>query len=1486
MRVVLIGTGRHDADSVLGDVPAVEATLRDLGRVLVEACGLLPENLLVVQDPAAPEDVLLAVARAAELADEVVVVVYVGHGLLSWNGSLYLATAGTSTLHPALADHQAVRYEHLATAVGTSRAPTTVVILDCCFSGRADPPTRRGHLLVSASGEEMALAPAGEPYTAFTGTMIELLREGDPGAPPFLTLDHLYRYQWRAHRESGRPVPRRQAGDLSGALVLGPNAAYRPAQPPAPAGPVAHGADVPCPYRGFHPYLAADEGYFCGRTELTNHLVRRVAQRLWHHHPLVVTGPSGAGKTSLLHAGLLPAVGRGELGVPRSGGWPTVTMTPGKDPAGALAARIGELAGCDPAAVLEHPGRVAGRLRTEPNQPDTRLLIVVDQFEQLFTHSVDEAGRGAFIRLLAALARGDGAEPAAAVVVLGLRAEFYGHCARSPELAGALEDTVLVGPMSRTELRAAITEPAALAGLTVQQELVDLLLGDLGADRVGGYEAGRLPLLSHALQGTWGQQEDGTLTAKGYLSTGGIARAVEVSGEKTVRRFAGSQAALDCVRQVLLSMIRFNEGAPEVAQRVAVAELLGKLPDPRVGREVLDTLARARLVTLDREYAGITHEALLRSWPRLRGWIEDDRDWLHVRQRIVTDATAWKDRGRDVSLLYRGANLAAARATTRAANHEQDLGPVGREFLAEGARHARRGRLLRRASVAAGVALAVLAAGGVAYVKNKDAEAARQHAEAVSQRHTAEVRRDLNISLQLASKSEAEGNQDPASAALLSLAAWRISPTAAARQAMLHSLERPAVADLGAIGDTAEAIAFDPGGRKLVVAGDDFSTHGVAVSRWDTAVGAGTGVHETVTDRAVGCKALSRDGRFLAVALTPQGAFGGSDTVQVWDMTTGSKLLDRPADSAGRITSLALSPDGKMLAEGGPNDSVPVWNVTTGTMIRRLTTGRRGGAATAGLAFSATGVLAVAVKDENVHFLSEGPLPPVYLWNLRAPAGPPVPLGATGGPVTALAFDARGATLATADTGRGGTSTTTGGSPAVRLWNTATGRPTGRHLTAPGGAVNALAFSPDDATLAGGVEDRGMELWATATGQQSGTSLTGQQGSIRAIAFSPDGRTVASSTDVGGVRLWRPFGRRPLATLAGHHGTVDSIAFAGSGGRLVAAGGGHGRATAWDTAAAAPAKGSPVGDSDRADTVAFSHDGTTTAVGTYDGTVRLQLDGRESRDLAVNAPDVVDAEVESLAFSGDGSTLAVAITCVPGDGDGTCRAYGVQRWDTATGRRLKALDLPAGLDVSGAFAVAFAPRRPLVVAATDEGPLVRWNSVTGKATGTYFPSADRFYTSLAFGPDGTTVAAARSDSTVDVFDAASSADLTPTYSITTSSSVRSVALDPHGDVLAAGMADGAHGSIQLYGTSDVSPAGAPLVTTAPVNAVAFDPGRAILAAGLGNGTVQLWDTSYVTATADALCARVIAPFTPQEWKGEIPAGPAYRNVCPGKGTSR
>ncbi|HEV3172952.1 MAG TPA: AAA family ATPase [Actinocrinis sp.] len=400
------------------------------------------------------------------------------------------------------------------------------------------------------------------------------------------------------------------------------------------------------PYLGLSTFGPQDAQWFFGRERQVRELLRRLTERRF----LAVFGPSGSGKSSLLRAGLLSAAANG--GLDGEAEPVHVLFTPGAHPlqecAVQLAGMLGVTAGALHADLAADPGRLdlAIRQLLADRSTASEVLLVVDQFEEVFTLCEDAGERRAFVAALLTAAR----SPASRVrIVVGIRADFYGRCAELPDLVEAMQDAqILVGSMTAQELHAAITQPALHAGLTVETTVVSTIVTEM----IG--RPGALPLMSHALLETWLRRRGNTLTLAGYQAAGGIDGALARSAERAFTALDAEQQR--AARHVLLRLIALGDGAEDTRRRLT----RGELDENAAASVVVHELAQARLLTLGDDTVELTHEALIRSWPRLRAWLDEDRDGLRLHQQLIGAAATWDTEHRDPGLLYRGNRLSAA----------------------------------------------------------------------------------------------------------------------------------------------------------------------------------------------------------------------------------------------------------------------------------------------------------------------------------------------------------------------------------------------------------------------------------------------------------------------------------------------------------------------------------------------------------------------------------------------------------------------------------------------------------------------------------------------------------------------------------------------------------------------------------------------------------------------------------------------------------
>ena len=1055
-------------------------------------------------------------------------------------------------------------------------------------------------------------------------------------------------------------------------LQLAREQAHALAAPPTPARLAAEGV---CPFKGLASFEPVDADYFFGRERLVAELVARLVGAGF----LGIVGPSGSGKSSVLRAGLLPALAGGVL--PGSEGWRRLLLRPGEHPMEELR-RVLVSGASDP---------LAEALDTLPTE--ARLLLAVDQLEELFTACRSDAERADFA---ATLARAAGDPAGRAVVVVAVRADFYGRLAAYPELAELLgTNQVLVGPMQGSELRRAIELPASRVGLRVEPELVDALVDDVEG------EPGALPLLSTALLELWQKREDDTLTAAAYRESGGVHGAVARLAEETYDRIPDARKPV--VRALMLRLVGEDEGDVPVRRRAPLAEL--DLERNEDVADVLATLADSRLVTVSEGSVEVAHEALLREWPRLRDWIDEDADGRRLRRHVTQAATEWDAADRDPGELYRGPRLAAA--LDWSADHAFELNELERAFVTESrelseqeAKRARRtNRRLRGLLAGVGVLLVASVVGGsLALVQRgqaRDAETAQ-----LAQRLGAQalVGDDLDLALLLARQAVAIDDSPQTRSYLF--AALRRSPAAigimhgnrASRRAIAISPDGRTLATIGygtglvlhdartfeQIGEPlphyrAESLAFSPDGRALAIGGD----HYVRL------IDPGTGERLAKTSFAGTAMrlAFTKDGSRLVVLVAP----GPFEQPRRWRRTDHHPRCrdagaDRSSDRAGgvrrrlrrvRVRIAGLRPRGRRSASA---DRV------RGRRARVV--GRASGAKTRTLPI-ATGLHAFALSADG-RTAAVGIERGIQLVDVRTGDA----RRATGGPAAGrpnrVLFSPDGETVVS--THQDGT---------VTLWDAESATPR-ETLRGHWNTAQQPVFSPDGDTLYTVGHDGTAIAW----------DLTGRRGLARQFAFtddpkvssegfggrpgvlSPDGRLIAVGLSGRGVALWDALELEPVGNpLRETGGEVKGLSFSPDGRTLAAvthlAEGGF-TLTLWDVRARSRIRRALIWGNE----IAFSPDGSTLAYLDW-------LHGLTLLDAATGATlgEIRAKKRSDLAFSGDGKLIASA------RGD----VGGADVWDVATRRRVRSVDA-VHQSYAADFAVALSADGSMLALGGDGSP--------------------------------------------------------------------------------------------------------------------------------------------------------------------------------------
>jgi WD40 repeat protein/class 3 adenylate cyclase len=1141
------------------------------------------------------------------------------------------------------------------------------------------------------------------------------------------------------------------------------------------------------PYKGLRPFEEADAADYFGREALTQHLIARLRDTRF----LAVVGPSGCGKSSVVRAGLIPALRRGPI--PGSGRWRFADMFPGAYPLAELEATLLRVAENPPASLIEQlESGESGLLRAVKRvlpADGSELVLVIDQLEEVFTLVADEGRRTQFLALL----RQTTTDPRSRLrIVVTLRADFYDRPLLYTGFAELLRDCVeAVVPLATDELERAISKPAERAGVTLEEGLLSEMVADVAN------EPGALPLLQYALTELFERREANMLTRDAYRAIGGASGALAGRAEALYGDLP--EAGKEGARQLFLRLVGLGEGTEDTRRRVDRQEIDSIEVDQAAMSEAVDAFGTSRLLSFDRDprtgspTVEVAHEALLREWRRLRGWIDAGRDDVRTHRRLAASAAEWDDSGRDPSFLLRGGHLAqieswrqgsglaltglegeyvGASVDERLAADEAERERVAREAAVE------RRSLNRMRALVAVLAIAALVAALLTVFAFHESSRSKHDAQIATGR---ELTADSVANLQV----------DPERSILLALRAietFQSTSKNVPREAVeaLHRAVEASRARLTLSNPATSYVAFSPDGRMLATAGAATnSQQGGEAVLWDARNGRKLLTFSRQTQLVGPDVRFSRDGSRLFTVIRGRGTVA-------WDTRTGRQVL-LLADKDSQLNNMALSPNETRLATTSGDGKLKIWNVRTGKLLLTISVPASG---LCGTSFSPTGTAIAAA----LCFAGNGG---ADVWDARTGKKLLVLGGPTYGWAFNVGYSPDGTRIVSA-----------GQDGKARVWDAHSGRLLAT-LVGHTGWIWAARFSPDGARIATSSSDGTARIWDAQSGRQL-LVLAGHTKNVFDVAFSPNGTRVLTGSVDGTARVWdiRPQGARDATTLAAQGGVQGAqVSNYSPNGKLLAVGGGGPiSASLWD-----PTTGKKLRNLAHQGDVfaaAFSPDGTRIVLSGYGPPVVV---GTASGRAVLHLGHMGTGFQPGAAWSPDGKLIALGL------------ASGAGLWDAHTGKLLRRFPDPAGVS-----AVAFSLDGKLFAAGSFGGTASIWDLASPQKRRTLKGHSDSV-TDLAFSPDSSKLAASSLDGTVRIWDARSGRTLETIQG--QSGALWGVSFSPDGKLLATA---GDDTTARLW---DVATGREILTLTGATFAlrhVAFNADGTRLATASGDGTVHIY----------------------------------------------
>jgi WD40 repeat protein/ABC-type dipeptide/oligopeptide/nickel transport system ATPase component len=1213
----------------------------------------------------------------------------------------------------------AIAFDHFNTLIAKSQLSSLVVLLDCCYGGSfLERSFIRSGFSVFNSKQDYSLITASRAFERaredseggiFTKAILKgLAQDKAEKVTGEINVNDLMSFISRELKGSGQEAIY-MGGGRSIPLVWYP-----------PQNLVAtEVVSEECPYRGLEAFDKVHAKFFFGRQQVVNKIQQKLEQATF----VPIIGASGSGKSSVVRAGLIPVLEKNNWRV-------LEIILPGIEPLVELKRAFTKWFGrteIREISALIDANKLSVVISRLP--VSERFLLVVDQFEEVFTLCSKEEDRSRFIKLITQCSE------SRLAIVTTIRADFLELCLSYEELTQLIqEQAVYMPPLLGAELEEAIASPANLQGYQLQRGLLGAI-----QQEVVGQERGCLPLLQFALTELWEQRDQEThqLTVAKFNNLGGVIGALNRHAEKLYESFTGQQ---DWVKRIFLKLVRTGTDEKDTRQRLPKTKLLNITSDDQNNyqaiSDVLEQLIQGRLIVLEIEatgevWADLAHEALMEGWERFTQWRQEGRELRRLIDRVEDALREWQKQPKDENLMMGGL---LAQVREKWPQLKLDLDIASHDFYqCSDAYEKDRIDILERALTQATLREKATRVLNLLPFKPLDGlvlaiQAIGENLDKMPDQILTPVQNSLHKAMETVRVSIAflghEGTVN--SVAISPNGQMIVSGSLDGTVRLWDILGNPIGQPFQGHRDSVNSVAISPDGQ-MIVSGSRDNT----IRLWN------------IQGRPIGKPFDGHQGYVTAVAFSTDGqmiASGSWDkTVRLWDL--GGNIISQPFyGHEDVIFSVVFSTDSQMIASGSWDNTVRLWDIQ-GHPIGKPFWGHE------------REVYSVAFSPDGQKIVSGSRDRTLRLWDL---AGSLIgqPLSGHEDSVLSVAFSPDGQKIVSGS-----------GDNTVRLWDLV-GNTIGQPFREHENIVWSVAFSPDGQKIVSGSRDRTLRLW-DLTGNSLAYPFKGHESSVNSVAVTPDEQKIVSGSGDGIVRLWNIQGKSIGKAFQGHEDSVRSVAVSPNGEKIIS-GSDDGTVRLWDMHGRAIAQplcwhGNVIFS------VAVSPDGEKIVTGSNDGTVRLwDMHGRAIAQLL----QIDEGELTAINFSHDGQKI------VSGSREGK-----VQLWDIKGNQISHSLQDHEG----SVTAIAFSPDGQKIVSASIDNTVRLWD-LAGNPIGQPFWGHENYVWSVAFSPDGQKIVSGSDDNTLRLWDLAGNPIGQPFRGH--EDSVWSVAFSPNGQWIVSGSDDG------------------------------------------------------------------------------------------------